>query len=116
MEFSMNTLFAVISYVAGLQSLWNDVLSGWVKPLFLAAVAVIAIKFLLNRSWTKLIGFVGIAAIVGLLIFAGDALFGSADSGLTGVAKGAVGKVNIVNTVPNYSNAVTLPDTDLLLR
>lgn len=77
---------------AGLSELWNDVLKNWIGPVFIAAVAVFAIVFVKDRAWMKLIGFVGIAAIVGVLVFAGESLFGSGGT-LKGVAEGLSGQI-----------------------
>lgn len=89
--------YAVEFHAAGgINDLWTNILANWITPIYLAAVAVFAIMFLKDRAWMKLIGFVGIAAVVGVLIFAGRALFGSADSGLTGVAKDAATQVNTI--------------------
>ncbi len=76
----------LVIFASGLQTLWNNVLSGWIGPIFFAAVAIFAIIFIKDQAWRKLIGFIGIAAIVGVLIFAGPALFGQ-NSGLTQVAQ-----------------------------
>lgn len=78
---------------AGLTDLAKNIIDNWVAPVFLAAVAVFAIVFIKDRAWMKLIGFVGIAAVVGALIFATDTLFGNKDSGLTGVATKIGGEV-----------------------
>ncbi len=92
-------LVAIPASGGGLTSLWSDVLANWIRPIFLAAVAVFAIIFIKDRAWMKLIAFVGIAAVVGVLIFAGDFFFGSADGGLTGVAKNAAETINAI-TLP----------------
>lgn len=88
----METLL-VQFYAAGLSELWEAIQKDWLGPLFFAAVAVFAIIFVKDRAWMKLIGFVGIAAIVGVLIFAGDSLFGKGDAGLTGTAADLADKV-----------------------
>lgn len=93
---------------AGLTDLWNTVLKNWVTPLFIAAVAVFAIMFIKDRAWMKLIGFVGIAAVVGVLVFAGGELFGSKDSGLTKVAKDAANQINTV--APDLSGIADFTD------
>lgn len=88
---------------AGLTELWNSIQANWIAPLYIAAIAVFAIIFLKDRQWMKLIGFVGIAAVVGVLVFAGPALFGK-DGSLTGVAKKAAGEINTVTTVDVFPN------------
>ena len=83
---------------SGLRGLWNTVLSDWITPLFIAMVAVFALFFIKDRAWMKLIGFVGIAAVVGVLVFAGGDLFGGKDKGLTKVAKNAANDIQTVNS------------------
>lgn len=83
-------------HAAGIDGLWTTILKDWITPIYLAAVAVFAIMFLKDRAWMKLIGFVGIAAVVGVLIFAGRTLFGGENAGLTKVAKDAATQVNTV--------------------
>lgn len=78
----------MISIYAGLGDLSENIISNWLGPIFLVAVAAFAIIFIKDRAWMKLIGFVGIAAIVGVLIFAGDTFFGENGS-LKGVAEDA---------------------------
>ena len=62
---------------AGLNDLWKSVRDNWIQPVFLAAVAVGAFMFIKSQQITKLIMFLVVAAIVGVLIFFGDKLFGS---------------------------------------
>lgn len=81
---------------AGLQSLWDSVLSNWIGPIFIAAVAIFALVFIKDRAWMKLLGFVAIAAVVGLLIFAGDDLFGGKDATVTGIANDAANQINMI--------------------
>lgn len=71
---------------SGLEKLKDTLLDNWIKPVYLVAVAAFAFVFLKDRSFTKLAAFIGIAAVVGVFIFAGDTLFGSKDSGITGAA------------------------------
>lgn len=92
----LNNLTLIEFQAAGINELWNTVLTNWITPLYLAAIAVFAFIFLKDRAWMKLIGFVGIAAVVGVLIFAGGALFGSSDSGLTKVAADAAKEINTI--------------------
>jgi hypothetical protein len=89
----MNAFLATVIPAAGLEELWSTVLSGWVAPLFIAGVAVFAIFFIKDRKWTQLISFVGIAAVVGVLIFAGPTLFGDGGT-LQGVAENAANEIN----------------------
>lgn len=63
--------------VVGLDSIYTTVIQKWIGPLLLIAIAVFAIVFIKDRAWMKLVSFVGIAAIVALLIYAGPTLFGN---------------------------------------
>lgn len=65
-----------IPMAGGLSGLWNTIKSNWLAPLYLAAIAVFAFVFLRDRAWMKLISFIGIAAIVGVFVFAGADWFG----------------------------------------
>lgn len=89
----MDVILATVIPAAGLSELWQTILQGWVGPIFLAAIAVFAIVFLKDRAWMKLISFVGIAAVVAVLIYAGPALFGQGGT-FQSVAQNAATKVN----------------------
>ena len=91
----MNELLNAALVGAGLGNLWTGLRDNWLGPLFLGAVAIFAIMFIKDRAWTKLIAFVGIAAIVGVLIFAGAQLFGPNGS-LTKVAGDVAGQINMI--------------------
>jgi len=79
----------------GLNGLWDTVLGNWIQPIFLAMIAIFAIKFIKDRQWTALVTFIGIAAVVGVLVFGGESLFGSEGS-LKGVAEEVAGEVNAI--------------------
>ncbi len=79
--------------VIALGDLYNTVIKQWVGPIVLAGIAVFAIIFLKDRAWMKLISFVGIAAVVALLVYGGDFLFNGQGTGLTGVANNIAGEV-----------------------
>lgn len=70
---------------SGLQGLWNKLMTGYVQWIFIGAVAIFSLVFIKDRKWMQLLSFVGIAAIVGVLIFGGEALFGK-DKGITKAA------------------------------
>lgn len=61
---------------SGLSNIWENILRDWIRPVFLCAVAVGAFMFIKSQKITQLILFLVVAAIVGLLIFAGNDLFG----------------------------------------
>lgn len=79
-------MVTLITLMAGLQDLQNTIIDDWLGPIFIVGVAAFALIFIKDRAWMKLLGFVGIAAIVGVLIFAGEAFFGDGGT-LTDVAK-----------------------------
>ncbi len=60
----------------GLQTIWKDVRNNWIAPVFFCMVAVGAFMFIKQQAITKLILFLVVAAVVGVLIFGGEALFG----------------------------------------
>lgn len=91
-------LFATNIFADGLTGLKDTAMNDWITPLFIVGVAVFAIIFIKDRKWMQLIGFVGIAAIVGGLVFGGDSLFGS-DGNLSGVAEDYGGKIQVVDTI-----------------
>lgn len=70
----MDTL--IIGAGSGLTNLWDGILNNWITPVYLAAVAIGAFMFIRSQQLTKLIMFLVVAAIVGVLIFGGRALFG----------------------------------------
>lgn len=96
MDIITHILSTVDLPAAGLNELWSSVLRNWITPIYVAMVAVFALFFLKDRQWMKLIGFVGIAAVVGVLVFAGADLFGGKDKGLTKTANGIAKEVNVV--------------------
>ena len=65
-----------IDKTGGLGDMQKDIIKGWIGPVFILIVAVVAILFVKEREFRKLAAFLGIAAIVGIIIFAGDQLFG----------------------------------------
>lgn len=87
-----------VSYFAqGINGIKDTLISNWIGPAFLLAVAGFAIMFIKDRAWMKLIGFFGIAALVGVLIFANDALFGSSGS-IKKAGEGLATQINTINT------------------
>lgn len=62
---------------AGLGTLQETLVSNWIGPAFFIVVAGFAIKFIVSRQFRELAGFLGIAAIVALLIFNAGGLFGT---------------------------------------
>lgn len=95
----------------GLSGLWDTIRTDWLGPIVLAAIAIFAIIFIKDRAWLKLIGFVGIAAIVSVLVFAGENLFGESGN-LKGVAEGFA--TDIENTIV-VDNAPALGSESVLV-
>lgn len=62
---------------AGLGELQNTLVSNWIGPAFLMVIAGFAIKFIISRQFRELAGFLAIAAVVALLVFNANSLFGS---------------------------------------
>lgn len=70
----MNLLY--LAQGAGLGELQRNLVSNWIGPAFLIIVAGFAIKFIISRQFRELAGFLGIAALVALLVFSPEFLFG----------------------------------------
>lgn len=104
--------FEIISFLAtgggGLNGLWENVRDNWMGPIFFAAVAFYAFTFLKDRAWMKLVTFLGIAAIVGVLLFAGDSILGK-DSGLQKNVKDLAEDINVVDATYPITNLNILP-------
>lgn len=86
----------------GIKGITDNLVNNWIGPIFLLAVAAFALVFIKDRAWMKLVSFVGIAAIVGLLIFGRDLLFGSSGK-LTNVATEQANNISVI------LNSLTLP-------
>ena len=103
---------------AGLGTLQRTLVSNWIGPAFFIVVAGFAIKFIISRQFRELAGFLGIAAVVALLVFNADGLFGSggifykiaksfsealgSGGGNTGGNGGAGGMINILKNLKFY--------------
>lgn len=68
-------------------TLGNTLIQNWIGPVFLLIIAGYSIKFLLSRQFRELAGFVVIGALVALMIYGGDTLFGETGL-LTKIAQG----------------------------
>lgn len=62
---------------AGLGELQTTLVSNWIGPAFFIIVAGFAIKFIISRQFRELASFLGIAAVVALLVFNAGGLFGT---------------------------------------
>lgn len=60
----------------GLGNLQNSLISNWIGPILFIVVAGVSIKFIMSRQFRELAAFLGIAAVVGLLVFNASGLFG----------------------------------------
>ena len=103
---------------AGLGNLQQTLVSNWIGPAFFIVVAGFAIKFIILRRFRELAGFLAIAAVVALLVFNADGLFGSggifykiaksfsealsSGGGNTGGNGGAGGMINILKNLKFY--------------
>lgn len=81
---------------AGLQSIFETFRDDWAGPIFLILVVALALFAVWKREWRGLFGLVAIATVVGLLIFAGEDLFGSKDATLTSIADDAANDLNVI--------------------
>lgn len=101
----------------GLGNLQESLVSNWIGPAFFIVVAGFAIKFIISRQFRELAGFLAIAAVVALLVFNADGLFGSGgifygiaktfsealgSGGSEGVEDGAGGMINILKILKFY--------------
>lgn len=80
----------------GLTKLWLDVKESWITPVFFCMVAIGAFMFIKQQAITKLILFLVVAAVVGVLIFGGEALFGN-NGALKNMFEGTAVKVGKSN-------------------
>lgn len=89
MNFIMMVLFNINAAIvdglvymhnAGLSSFWDSLRKDWIGPIFFAAVAIFSVVFIKDRAWMKLLSFIGIAAVVGVLVFLGSSFFGDGGS------------------------------------
>lgn len=77
----------------GLGRIFNTFIDDWLVWIYLGGVAVFSLVFLKDRAWMKLLGFVAIAAVVGLLMFAGESIFGPGGA-FTDIASDAANEVS----------------------
>lgn len=66
----------ILIHAEGLNSIWSGLKANWFGPAFFIVLAVFSFVFFKDRAWMKLITFVAFAAIIGVLVFASDTLFG----------------------------------------
>lgn len=60
----------------GLKGVQTNLISNWIGPAFFIVVGALALKFIISRQFRELAGFLGIAAVVALIVFNTDKLFG----------------------------------------
>lgn len=70
------TLLLNLMATPGLGGIQENLVSNWLGPALFIVIAGISIKFILNRQFRELAGFLVIAAVVALLVFNADGLFG----------------------------------------
>lgn len=88
-----------IIFLSGLSEIYTDLTSNWIGPAFLIAVAAFSLYFVKDRKFRELGAFLAIAAVVGVLVYAGSSLFGSggtATKATTNLAK-KVSNTNIIH-------------------
>mgnify|MGYP001060963827 CR=1 FL=1 len=96
--------------LAGLAGLQNTLVQNWIGPAFLIVIAALAIKFMIQRQFRELAGFLAIGAVVALLIYGTDSLFGE-----NGIFKGiADAFANALNSDVNSSGGGSLNFIDTL--
>lgn len=86
----------------GLNSLWDTIKSDWLGPIYFAAIACFALVFIKDRAWMKLLTFIGVAAIVGVLIFMGEDFFGN-NGQLTKAADKQGKNINTIALMAQYA-------------
>lgn len=59
-----------------MQTLSESIIMDWLGPIFLLLVAALSIMFIVKKQWISALSFAGLAIVVGVFIFGGDALFG----------------------------------------
>lgn len=60
---------------SGLGGIQDKLISNWIGPAFFIMVAVFALYFIKEQQFRKLLAFVGISIVVGILIFYGSEIF-----------------------------------------
>lgn len=73
----MDIALTLLGSSGGINKLQGMLISDWIGPAFLLVVAALSIKFVVQRQFRELATFLVIAAIVAVLIFAGEQVFGS---------------------------------------
>lgn len=61
----------------GLNGLTDNLRDNWVGPVFLLIVAGVSINFLIHREFRKLMVFAALAALIGMMIYFGNDVFGN---------------------------------------
>lgn len=92
MTFALTSVFA-----AGLDGLVDMFRDDWVGPAMIGLIMVLALISLFKREWRGLFGLLALGVVVGLLVFAGDDLFGSKDATLTGIGNDAAKEINVIS-------------------
>lgn len=88
----MTNLFPLFDGLSGLQT---TITNNWVGPIFIVIVGAVGITFLVKREIRKLIIFLIIAAIVGVLVYGASGLFGSGGK-LNQSASNLASNVNVI--------------------
>lgn len=102
----MTNLFPLFD--GGLSGLQTTITNNWVGPIFIVVVGAVGITFLVKREIRKLMVFLLIAAIVGVLVYGASGLFGSSGS-LNKSANNIATNVNVIMPLihAHVSNVMT---------
>ena len=72
----MIELLTLIATTPGLGKVQDSLVSNWLGPALFIVIAGFSIKFIISRQFRELAGFLIIGAIVAILVFNSDGLFG----------------------------------------
>lgn len=93
LSYSFLPVLTTVLFADGLKDLWGTIQSDWIGPLFLAVIAVAAVILVFKKEIRGLIILAVVAAIGGVLIFAGSGMFGD-DGTLSKTAQNLANKIN----------------------
>jgi len=91
MDISLLTAFA-------LSDLVDTAINNWIGPVFVGAIAVVALILLWQRKLAGFITFAAVAVLAGLFIFFGSDLFGQ-NGNLSGAGRDVAEKINTVDLI-----------------
>lgn len=71
----MDLLFTLAT-APGLVGVQKNLVANWIGPALFIIIAFVSVKFIMQRQFRELAGFLVIAAIVAILVFNATGLFG----------------------------------------